>query len=206
VGKDQHRWKVSVSDQARFVLEESARRLKWAWEIDKNHPKSYPLNTDKAFSVVHAKLELDSGDRSGIQQQALELPSPPIPPKRLSELLHEKTIKAVYEKQNDGSYEDALKLATSGERKGHATWRKILQAVNAAYLIPYYGDEFIPRPQVHFLHRNLLDIADVVRISDLTHQGIAEFLDDLCPCGRRHEPETIRKLRMRWKRGKQVER
>jgi hypothetical protein len=185
-------------------LNQSAQRLKWAWDTDKKYPKSYPLNTDFAFTEIHRQLSAGSRDSSQIQQQFRELPSPPPPPKSLSEIVHEKTIKAVYEQQNDGKYEDALKLAASGEREGAIAWRKILHAVNATYLIHTYGDEFIPRPRVQFLHRNLLEIADVVEMNDQTHEGIVEFLDDLCPCGERHEAETIRKLRRRWTGGKRA--
>ena len=196
---NQHRWKLWVSDHARCVLEELAQRLKWAWQTDKKYPKSYPLNTDYAFAEVHSQLSEGSQDGSKIiQPQTVELPCPPSPPKRLSELVQERTIKAVYEQQNDGSYEDALKLAASGERKGSIAWRKILHAVNAAYLIHSYGDEFIPTPRVQFLHRSLLKVSEEVGMNDQTHEGIVEFLDDLCPCGVRHEPETIRKLRKRW--------
>ena len=213
VGRNQHRWKLWVSDDARCVLEESVQRLKWAWETDKKYPKSYPLNTDYAFAQIQSQLTEGSRDRSQIVPQPPELPSPSPAPKRLSELVHEKTIKAVYEQQNDGKYENALKLAASGEREGAIAWRKILHAVNAAYLIHSYGDEFIPRPRVQFLHRNLLKIADITSmnelthegIQDLTHEGIVEFLDDLCPCGKKHEAETIRKLRKRWTGGKRAE-
>jgi hypothetical protein len=88
----------------------------------------------------------------------------------------EKTIKDVYEQQNDGSYEVALKLAASGEGKGASVWRKIVLAVDATYMINFYGMEFIPRPRVHFLHRKLLNIAARGGLDDISHEGIAEFL------------------------------
>jgi hypothetical protein len=206
VGKNQHRWKVWVTEQARIILEESTSRLEWAWETDQNYPKSYPVTTDKMFSMIHAKLGLGKRRESGIQRRVQKLPSPSRPRKRLSKLLHEKAIKAVYENQNDGRYEDALKLAAAGEREGFAAWRKIWRAINDAYLIHVYGDEFIPRPRVQFLHRNLLKLADVVEIDDLKDEGIAEFFDDLCPCGKSHEPETIRKLKKRWNDRKETKR
>jgi hypothetical protein len=167
VARNQHRWKRSVSDHARRVLEESAQGLKWAWETDKEYPKSFPINTHSAFAEIRSLLTKGSRDTSQIEQQTV--PSPPPPPKRLSELVKERTIKAVYEHQNDGGYEDALELAASREMKGAIAWRKILHAVNAAYLISFYGLEFIPKPRVQFLHRNLLKIAEMVGMNDLTH-------------------------------------
>ena len=131
-------------------------------------------------------------------------PSCPHPPPLLclSDLVDEKTIKAVYELQNDGRYEDALRLAAPGDRESHIVRRKILYAVSAAYLIHSFGDEFIPKPEVQFLHRNLLKIADLVGMNELTHRGIAEFTDDLCPCGKEHKAGTIGRLRKRWAEGK----
>lgn len=195
MGKDQHRWKLSVSDHARRVLEESAQRLKWAWETDKKYPKSYPSNTDCEFAEINRQLTKGSGGKSRTLQDTGQVPPSPSLPKRLSELVHEKTIKTVYEQQNDGSYQGALKSAASGDE---AAWRKILRAVSAAYLVDRLSPELAPKPQIHFLHRELLDIANLTGLSEITHQGIVEFLDDLCPCGKRHQPEAIRKLRKRW--------
>lgn len=179
-------------------MDGSAKRLKWAWEIDKKDPKSYPLNTDYVFAEIDEQLSKRSQDGSQIEPQARKLPLPLRPPQCLSDLADEKTIKAVFEQQHDTSYGYAIRLAASGYPKGASAWRKILLAVNATYFINFYGTEFIPRPRVQFLHRELLKITERVGINDISHEGIAEFLDDLCPCGKRHEAEAIRKLRKRW--------
>lgn len=57
--------------------------------------------------------------------------------------------------------------------------------------------EFIPKPKVNFLHRELLAIAESLKLNELTTEGLAEFLDDLCPCGKTHNGEAIRKLTKR---------
>jgi hypothetical protein len=209
VAHNQHRWKDAVSEDALRVLEDSAKRLKWAWAFDKKDPKLFPINTDYVFAEIEEQLSKASQGKSRIRPQPRRLPTLSRPPKSFSALVDEKTIKAVYEQQNNGSYEGALKLAASGERKGTSAWRKIWLAANDAYLIRFYGIEFIPRPRVQFLHRRLLEIADATGsneladegINKLTHAGIAEFLDDLCPCGKKHKAETIRKLRRRWTGG-----
>jgi len=125
------------------------------------------------------------------------LPKPPPPPTSLSELLDENVIKSLYEDQNNGSYEDALKIAWGNDKKAYRTFRKLLRAMESAYEISSYGWQAIPKPKVQFLHRNLLDIAALAELNELTHQGLAEFLDDVCPCGERHSAEAIRKLRTR---------
>jgi hypothetical protein len=198
VQRNRHRWKLSVNDHARNVLEGSAKRLKWAWELDKKDPTSYPLNTDREFAEIGKQLSKLLQDGSQIEPQARMMPPPPCPPQRLSDLVDEKTIKAVYEQQNDGRYAAALKLAASGEGKGASAWRKIVLAVDATYMINFYGMPFIPRPRVHFLHRKLLNIAERVGLNNISHEGIAEFIDDLCPCGKKHKSGTMRKLRKRW--------
>jgi hypothetical protein len=201
VARNQHRWKLSdISDDALRVLEDSEKRLKWAWAFDKKDPKSFPLNTDYVFAEIDEQLSKGSRHVSRSKPQTLNLPLLLRPPKRFSDLVDEKTIKAVYERQNEGGYEVALKLAASAGRKGTSAWRKIWLAASDAYMIRYYGIEFIPRPRVQFLHRKLLEIADATGVSDLTHEGVVEFLDDLCPCGEEHQSGAVRKLRKRWTR------
>lgn len=196
VSGNQHRWKKSVDDKNRRLLEEATDTLAWAWKTDMNDPKSYPINTEYAFSQIKNQIK-DRQLPSRIANRAtvFELPAPPPPPKCFSELVSEGTIRAVYEDQNAGSYTDALKRAA---KEDHATFRKILNAIGQAYLIDHAGPELAPKPRNHFLHRNLLEIADLLAISDLKHEGILEFFDDLCPCGKAHRPDAIRKLRKRW--------
>jgi hypothetical protein len=195
VTKNLHRWRESLSAETNRVLEEAAERLEWAWSVDQKHPNSFPVNTDYAFAEIQEKLRYKSS--SNAVRKLLSLPPPP---KCLSDLLDEKTIKGVYEDQNDGSYEDALKRAAAGLPKGTSAWRKISQALSVAYMIDYYGLEHAPKPRVQFLHRNLLSIADSLDVGDMRHSGIVEFLDDICPCGKKHTSEAIRKLRKRWSR------
>jgi hypothetical protein len=197
MGINQHRWKQFLSDHVRRVLEKVAERLEWEWKTDMEDPKSYPMNTDYAFAQIKRQITEGSRGRTQIAQQTIELPPSLPPPTHLSELVDERTIRAVYEQQNDGTYQDALKLAVSGDSQGFSAWRKILHAVSTAYLIDRYGHELAPKPRIQFLHRKLLEIADVAGLKELTHQGIVEFLDDLCPCGKKHKVDAIRKLRQR---------
>lgn len=60
-----------------------------------------------------------------------------------------------------------------------------------AYMIAAYGID-LPRPKVHVLHRGLLEIAEQLIIDEA--DGIVEFLDDVCPCGKTHSHEALRKL------------
>lgn len=196
MGKNQHRWKNWVDDRFRSVLEEAAKALEWAWKLDKESPRSYPLNTWYLFIRIEEQLEEQPQDQPEVHK-TIKLPSPPPPPKRLSELVDERAIGAVYEEQNDGTYKEALRLAASEDEKAPLAWRKILHAVDAAYLIARYGEQAAPKPRLHFLHRELLKIAALADMNDLSHEGIVEFLDDLCPCGKKHKSEAIRKLRRR---------
>lgn len=197
MSKNQHRWKKSLDANICGVLQDAAARLEWAWKVDTKHPRSFPVNTYYGFCEIRGWI--DACQRTGqpeIERKGLRLRRSR-PPKHFSELVNDGIIKAVYEDQNVGSYEDALKLAVSGDESSHFTFRKILNAVEPAYLIAHFGDDFAPKPRVHFLHRNLLEIVDLLHLSDLTHEGIVEFLDDLCPCGKRHTADAIRKLRKR---------
>lgn len=182
-------------NRIRNVLEEAAKTLDWAWKEDKRHPRSYPVNTWYHFLQIEEMLENKPVVRTGIIKVL-----PPPAPERLSDLVNDSTIASVYEDQNEGSYKDALKQAAAGFGKGASAWRKILRAADGAYGTNYYGLEHAPRPRVHFLHRNLLEIANCAKLSDLTNAGIAEFLDDVCPCGKQHTSDAVRKVRKRWAR------
>lgn len=197
MGKNQHRWKESLDADILGVLEDAAARLESAWKKDMKYPKSFPVNTNYAFGEI--KEWIDECRRKGepeIERRRLGIPRWRSP-KRFSDLVGDGVIRAVFEDQNVGSYSDALKLAASGDKSAHRTFWKILKAIEPAYLISHFGDDAAPKPKVNFLHRNLLDLANFLRLSDLTHAGIMEFLDDLCPCRKRHTADAIRKLRKR---------
>jgi hypothetical protein len=196
VSRNQHRWRESLRENLCGVLDDAAARLGWAWTADKRHPETYPLNTSYAFGEI--KEWIREAQQGGLKRERkrVRFRRPP-PPMRFSDLVDDQTVRAVYEEKNADSYFEALKRAASADKSAHFTFHKILNAVESAYLINYFGDELAPRPKVHFLHRNLLELAGLVHLSDLTHTGIVEFLDDLCPCGQRHQVDATRKLRKR---------
>jgi hypothetical protein len=201
VSKNQHRWRESLDRKTCNVLDDAAERLEWAWGLDMKDPKSYPVNTDIAFFEIKGWIEecRQEGQPDGQPQaesKGIKLIRPR-PPKRFSELVGERAIEIAYESQNVNTYIEALRIAASGDRLAGFTFRKILNAVRVAYSIERYGPDAAPMPKVHFLHRSLLEIAELLKLSDLTHEGIVEFLDDLCPCGKIHKQDAIRKLRMR---------
>ena len=199
MGKNQHRWKKWIEDQrVRKVLEEAAAGLAWAWTLDRKTPDRFPVNTWYQFVQIEQLLQNKSAQREGVK-----LPRPSPPPKKLSDLVDDGMIKAVYEDHHEGSYEDALIEARGGFGAGYRALRRITRALDIAYVTIYHGLEHAPNPKVHLLHRNLLDIANS-RLGDLTLEGIAEFFDDLCPCGTKHLPDTIRKLKKRRARARRM--
>ena len=200
VAKNQHRWKMWVSRGTCRLLEEGAETLAWAWGIDRQDPKSYPQNTGNALYQLKGQIEEDLRPREQeTNRKRSKLPLPPPPPKRFSELIDDRTIQVVYEDQNADSYAGALQRAARGDNR---TFRKILRAIEGVYVIDQIGAQAAPRPKVNLLHWGLLDIAKVIGLQDLTDEGIQEFLDDLCPCGKAHKPDAIRKLRKRWARSR----
>jgi hypothetical protein len=199
VTTNQHRWKNSFREQSVAILEQLAAELRSTWAVDSETPKLYPFVTHDLFSgaklrlVDEAKLRLV--DKAPAKRKMGKLPPAGPRPKHFAALFGEKTIKAVYEDKYSDSYDEAIKLAGSGERGFGKAFHKLLKAAETAYLIGM-GCE-IPAPRIHFLHRELLDIADLLDLDDLTNKGLEEFFEDLCPCRKKHNAEAIRKLRKR---------
>jgi hypothetical protein len=193
--KNQHRWKKWLGPETCRVLEEGAETLKWAWGADNEDPKSYPQNTGFAFHQIKKQIGQSQRPQEAAEPKHLKLSAPPPPPKRFSELIDDATIKTVYESQNANSYKNALEGASRGD---HSTFRKIVRAIEKVYVIDRVGIEAAPPPRIHFLHRNLLEIAKLSGLNDLTDEGLLEFLEDLCPCGKVHQPDATRKFRKRW--------
>jgi hypothetical protein len=104
-------------------------------------------------------------------------------------------VQVVYEERSAESYAHALDRASHGSRKA---LQSILFAVEMAWLLDHVGAQAIPPPRIQFLHIKLIRIARLLTSERLTHKGIVDFLEDLCPCGKPHRIDAIRKLRTRW--------
>jgi hypothetical protein len=191
VSKNQHRWKEWIEDdRVRGILEGIGKGLERAWTLDRKSPKNFPINTWWLFVQVEEDLK-NKPTEGGIKVRT------PLIPEKLSDLIAEPTIKGAYEDHNEGSYEDALKLAAVGYDEGYAAWRKIRRALDVAYMILHYSIDSAPMPRVHFLHRKLFEFAESTHLNGLNLEGIVEFFDDTCPCGKTHKPDALRKLRKR---------
>lgn len=191
--QSQTHWEEWIGDERICALFwQAGRNLKFAWNLDQKDPDIFPFNTSEVFSKLLRDL------RNKPPGNAIEsLPEPPLGPECLTDLVDEKTIRAVYEYQNRGSYKGALIEAARGGEKGPSVWRKILNAVDRAYEIDHYGAGFAPMPKVHFLHNKLLGLAMCEPLKGLSDSGIAEFFNSICPCGKTHRKDAIRKLRER---------
>jgi hypothetical protein len=191
-----HAWAGYVeSAEVRNLLWKSAERLKVAWERDQEDPKSYPTNTSFVLAEIRAGV---TGQRAMRSVGHLRLPTPP---KRLAELVSERTVKAIWEDNRNGRFEDAIAHASATDYKNpDKSWKifqGIIRAMEAAYLVEYWGLGFIRKPKVNILHKGLNEIAKAAGIGDQTEEGFAEFLDDLCPCGLKKHREAVRKLSSR---------
>jgi hypothetical protein len=196
MGNNQHRWRESIGDEVLGVIDDAKGQLAWAWKTDASW--DYPVHTDQALFEIKAALKKDyaqSNDESPSTPTKLRLKRTI---KSLSELVSERTIELVYESQNSDTYNHALNCtAFARDESAFVSFGKLLNAIEKAYEIDKFGIERFPKPRIHLLHRRLLELANQIGISDLTHSGILEFLNDLCPCGKKHTFESIRKLRER---------
>jgi hypothetical protein len=194
VEKNQHRWRKSLDERSLAILDEFSGKLRDAWDGDSGNPKTYPWWSDEAFGVVRSKLK---GNKSGNRSGKLPLGIRRSPPaRRFADLFDEKLIRAVYKDRHSESYNRTLTLADSRERGAPKAFHQLLRAVETAYWIGF-GFEFVPVPKVHFLHRGLFEVVKLCGLDALTNEGLEEFFEDLCPCGKKHNAEALRKLRKR---------
>jgi hypothetical protein len=187
IRENQHQWKKWLDPRVVEVLEEAGERLEVSWKFDSEYPKSYPVNTDHALSETKAQLN----NRAPVTHNPKGLRGARVPAKSLYDLVDDETVRILYEQQYADSYSRAVTQASEGFGPGRAAWRKIMKCLTPAYLIKFGGDDG-PKPKVHFLHRQLLGIAKSVE-PGLSKEGLADFLDDICPCGKKHKPEAVRK-------------
>jgi hypothetical protein len=193
---NQHRWEKMVEpEEAVTLLWVAKKRLKAAWKWDQQDPMRYPINTSYALSEVRASLSMR------VRSHRVKMLGLPKKPRKLADLAPEKLIKTIWEDQNRGTYQDALRRAALVEFKKHKeSWKVfqgIVRAMETAYLVNYLGYEVLQKPKVSILHRGLNRIAWDVKLQGLTGSGFAEFLDDLCPCGITNHDGVVRKL---WRR------
>jgi hypothetical protein len=192
MSKNRHRWKVWIEDdRVRGILERAGKALQWTWERDKKSPKNFPINTWWLFVQLEEELKNKPKETAGLKVRTPRIPE------KLSDLIAEPTIKGAYEDHNEGSYEDALKLAARGYDEGYEAWRKIRRALDVAYMILHYSIDSAPMPRVHFLHRKLFEFTESEHLNGLKLEGIVEFFDDICPCGKIHKADALRKLKRR---------
>lgn len=177
-------------------------QLRITWERDKKY-KRYPLDT--AYYLAHLRGELSrhvSGKRPAKQRRKRLLVARP--PRTLSELVPERSVRNIWEDQHSGSFDDAVRIAGQlGYKGGDRPWkvfRGILNAMEAAYHVVFYGPEILSMPKVSILHRGLKQVAIEAGLKDQTREGFAEFLDDLCPCGLKSHREAVRKMESRSER------
>jgi hypothetical protein len=199
VSRNQHRWRQWLTDDHKLnVIDGAKERLTWAWETDRDGSWSYPVHTDQAFFEIKEEINnVHPTSQPQLQRKPRKLRLKRTV-KSFSELISDKTIEIVYESHNSGNYKDALNCAVFGQdRAARLTFRRLLKAAETAFEIDQIGIERFPKPRIHLLHRRLLELADQLGLSHLTHAGILEFLNDLCPCRSRHTMEAIRKLRKR---------
>jgi hypothetical protein len=186
----QQRWKKWLDEGSITILENFAADVKLAWKTDSAHPGSYPEQTAEVFYDTISELR----GKKIVQKKRRRLPPPPSPAKRFAELFDEWTLRAVYEDNHVDSYDAALKAADAGRDAGKA-FHKLMKAAETAYDIRMGAGT--PAPRNSFLHRKLLDLAKVLDLDKHRNTALAEFFDDLCPCGKTHKAEAIRKLRKR---------
>jgi hypothetical protein len=186
------------SDEVKDLLWAGKTILRSAWQSDMEDPNSYPINTSHALGQIEEKLRR----KIRVVKTRVGLPRDKTP-KRLSELIPERLVRAIWEDNHAASFDQAVREAANIGRAGiplntgWRTFKKIVSTMEHAYLANCYGYDFLPKPKNSILHRGLDQIARAAGLQDQTTAGFAQFLDDLCPCGLKNHNEAVRKMESR---------
>lgn len=188
-----HAWEKWVeSEEVREALWKGKDRLKFAWEHDQNDANSYPINTDWALADIQRNVSTQLAKKHSARRLRIRKK-----PTTLAELVPEKLVKTIWEDHHNSSFESAITRAADTSydepEKSWKVFKRIIRAIETAYLVEYWGWELLPRPKVNILHRGLDEIAKAAGLGEQTVEGFAQFLDDLCPCGLRRHKEAVRK-------------
>lgn len=184
------------------LLSQVKEQLQIAWELDKKY-KTYPMNTSYLFAQLHGELSRNASGKLPVNQRRKRLLIARTP-RTLFELVPEPLVRSIWEDHHSGSFDDAVRVAgqlgfTGGDRPWKV-FREILNAMEVAYYVVFYGPELLSMPKVSILHRELKQVAIEAGLKGQTREGFAEFLDDLCPCGLKSHKEAVRKMESRSER------
>jgi hypothetical protein len=95
------------------------------------------------------------------------------PAKCFADLFDERTIRAVHEDNHVDSYEAALNAADTGRVGAGKAFHKLMKAAGRAYDIRMGADVRAPRNS--FLHRELLDLAKALDLTNTQTMGLRNF-------------------------------
>jgi hypothetical protein len=195
-----HAWEDWIeSVEVREALRRGKERLNFAWACDQKDPKSYPINTSWALAEIQQSVSLRPAKKKSTKRRLIYRK-----PKTLAELVPAELVKMIWEDHHNSSFEEAITRAAdtdyADQKRSWKVFKGIIHAVETAYLFDYWGWELLPRPKVNILHRGLDEISKAAGLEDLTLEGFAQFLDDLCPCGLKRHKEAIRKLGSRFEK------
>ncbi len=199
----EHRWaKWIESPEIVSFLCRAKEQLRIDWERDKKY-KRYPMDTAYRLAYLRGELRRNASGKHPVKQPRKRLFIARTP-RTLSELVPERFVRSIWEDQHSGSFDDAIRVAAEmrhdNQGRPWKVFRGILKAMEDAYHVVFFGPEIMSMPKVSLLHRGLKHLAMEAGLKDQTRDGLAEFLDDICPCGLRSHREAVRKLESRAKR------
>jgi len=198
---NQHRWVewIESGDVAQFLLGEARKWLKTAWESDRKG--GYPLSTSHVLAQIRNVVSPTRPPRPRVTR----MPKPK-PRQTLADLAPERLVRRIWEDNHSGTLNDAIRAAGQmdfdNQEKPWRAFQGIMQAMEGAYWVSFFGPEILPKPKVSILHRGLKQIAIAVGLESAIQY--AEFFDDLCPCGLKNHREAVRKMESRSGRYRQA--
>jgi hypothetical protein len=163
-------------------------QLRRAWDQDEHGIEGFALNTAYSLGELEARL-------GGRRPRSVRLARYLKPPRRLSDLLPDKTVQQVHEYLYGESFQDALKDVHTADTAKKALERIKNTLENALY-VTVFGKERLPVPRGNWLHRQILRTIQATN-AKFSDSEMAELFNYFCPCGTEHKREAMKKFRSR---------
>ena len=154
----------------------------------------FPMNTANLLYEIESKLK----GQPVRYRKLRKIPYPRVP-RRLQDILPERTVRQVHEYLHEEPFDEALVELHDPENRSRA-FQRIKETIENSLFAEHYGYESLPKPRGNWLHRQIIGVLSAVAPGKISDSEMVQLFDYICPCGIEHNREAMKKFRWRLSR------